>query len=1208
MRDLLERRILLLDGATGTMIQDQHLSAEDYRRSDFPERPLQGDHDLLNLTRPDLIRDIHAAYLEAGADCIETNTFNATKIAQADYGMGAWVREVNLAGARLAREVADRFSTEQRPRFVLGAVGPTNRTASMSPDVANPAFRTVDFDQLVECYDEQMGALLQGGCDALLIETVFDTLNCKAALYAAELVAARRGIRAPLLVSFTITDASGRTLSGQTPEAFLISVSHAELLCIGLNCALGADALRPHLETISRLSPCFVSCHPNAGLPNAFGAYDDTPERMAASLGGFARAGLLNIAGGCCGTTPEHIRQIGEAIRGLAPRRPPPPPPWPSFSGLEPLTVRPQINFVNIGERTNVTGSPRFAKAVLGGDFEAAVAIARQQVDSGAQMLDINMDEGMLDGKAAMEHFLKLLAAEPEISRVPFVIDSSRWEILHSALKHVQGRPLVNSLSLKEGEEALVARAREAKRLGAGVVVMAFDERGQADTLERRIAICQRSYQLLTERAGLRSQDIVFDPNVLTIATGLEEHNRYAIDFLEATRWIKRHLPGSLVSGGVSNLSFAFRGQNQIREAMHAAFLYHAIGAGLDMGIVNAGLLGNYAEIPVELLELVEDVLFDRRPDAAERLTQYTQNQQPQRSQKQVSARSGPVEERLRQALISGDVSHIEADAEEARQQLGSPLAVIEGPLMGGMREVGDLFGAGKMFLPQVVKSARVMKRAVTYLTPYLEAGQSSQRSAGRILLATVKGDVHDIGKNIVGVVLACNGYQVTDLGVMVPAEQILAEAERLRVDAVGLSGLITPSLDEMVHVAQEMERRGMQLPLLIGGATTSRMHTAVRIAPARSTAVAWVPDASRAVSVVAHLLADPAGSASELAGEQELLRRQHRAKQVKLVPLAEARQRAPQWPDPPAPRPAQLGRQLVHFTLAELQPYIDWSPFFQAWSLRGRYPKILEHPEIGPQAKQLLEDAVSALEELEACGVEPKGVFGLYPANRQGDDLLLYPSEERGAPCLRLHTLRQQRHSEQPLLALADYLAPTGQPDYLGLFAVTAGARIEELAAQWRRQGDDYRALLIQSLADRLAEASAEALHARVRRSDWGYASQESLDHSELIGERYQGIRPAPGYPACPDHSEKFKIFELLAPEEIGICLTESGALRPASSVCGLYFAHPQSRYFAVGPIGMDQVRDYAARKGVSEEEALRWLAVQLAPEQREVAPPCSR
>ncbi|GGN30066.1 methionine synthase [Deinococcus daejeonensis] len=1208
------KRILILDGAWGTQLQGAGLTEADFRWDGAdPLRMYRGNFDLLQLTRPDVIRAVHRAYFEAGADIASTNTFNSTTISQADYGTEALAREMNVQGARLAREVADEFTARDgKPRWVAGSIGPTNRTATLSPDVERPEFRNVTYDDLVAAYTEAAEGLIEGGADLLLLETVFDTLNAKAALFACEEAFARTGVQLPVMLSGTITDASGRTLSGQTPEAFAISTSHANLFSLGLNCALGADLLRPHLREIATNTDALVSVHPNAGLPNAFGEYDETPEHTASVLADFAREGLVNIVGGCCGTTPEHIRAIADAVREITPRTAPQQPAVLRLSGLEPLNVTPELNFVNVGERTNVTGSPKFAKAILAGDFDAGLKIARQQVENGAQIVDVNFDEGMLDGEAAMVKFLNLLAGEPDISRVPLMLDSSKWEILEAGLKRVQGKAVVNSISLKDGEAKFLERARLLRRYGAAAVVMAFDEQGQADNLERRIEITSRAYRLLTEQVGFPAQDIIFDPNVLTVATGIEEHGRYAIDFIEATRWIKANLPGALVSGGISNVSFSFRGNNHVREAMHAVFLYHAIRAGLDMGIVNAGMLAVYEDIEPELRDAVEDVILARRPDATERLLELADRYKGVKREVGAGSpwRDLPVQERLKHALVQGIADFVDADAEEAYQELGSPLKVIEGPLMDGMNVVGDLFGAGKMFLPQVVKSARVMKRAVAYLTPYMEAEKQGSADSlgagkGKVLLATVKGDVHDIGKNIVGVVLACNGYQVTDLGVMVPTEKILDEAERIGADVIGLSGLITPSLDEMVTVAREMTRRGLTLPLLIGGATTSRAHTAVKIDPAYPGPVVHVLDASRAVTTTADLLADPAGVQDRVREEYDALRERHGGRQVRLIPIEDARARAPQVSPTPAPAPREPGRQVIEQPIAELLDFIDWTPFFIAWEMKGIYPNILTDPLRGEEARKLFADAQTLLQRaIDERLLTARGVIGLWPARRDGDDIVVaadgrwqmadgQPSAISHPPSARLHTLRQQRDQTTPNAALADFILPDG--DHIGAFAVAIHGA-EELAAAFETQHDDYNAILVKAIADRLAEAFAEKLHRDVRVRHWGYAPDETLGNDDLIRERYQGIRPAPGYPAQPDHTEKRTLFTLLNAGEVGLTLTESCAMTPAAAVSGLYFAHPEARYLAVGRIGRDQILDYARRKGQSIEETERWLGPILA------------
>jgi 5-methyltetrahydrofolate--homocysteine methyltransferase len=1216
LKALLQQRIVVIDGAMGTMLQAHKLQEADYRGHEFADHPhdLKGNSDVLSLTQPAVVEGIHLKYLEAGADIVETNTFTATSVSQADYGLAERAYDLNLAGARAARRAVDAFvaGNPERPCFVAGSLGPTNRTASLSRDVNDPGARQVGFDDLEAAYHEQARGLVDGGVDLLLVETVFDTLNCKAALFAIERLFEQGGRRLPLLVSFTIVDQSGRTLSGQTVEAFWNSVFHTELLGIGINCALGARQMAPYVEELSRLAPVFLSCYPNAGLPNAFGGFDETPERMAADLHGFASNGWVNIVGGCCGTTPDHIRAIADAVRGLKPRAVPRVEPFTRLSGLEALTIRPDTNFVNIGERTNVTGSPRFAKLVLAGDYEGALAVARQQVEGGAQVLDVNMDEGMLDSERAMTRFLNLLAAEPDIARIPIMVDSSKWSVLEAGLKCLQGKGIVNSISLKEGEEAFKRHARLIRRYGAAVVVMAFDERGQAVSVERKLEICTRAYRILTGELGFPPQDVIFDPNILTVATGIEEHDDYARAFIEATRRIKQELPLCKVSGGVSNISFSFRGNNAVREAMHSAFLYHAIRAGMDMGIVNAGQLAVYEEIPRDLLELVEDVLLNRRPDATERLLGFADSvKQRERGQQGEDAwRQASVEERLKHALVKGVVDHIEADSEEARLKYGKPLAVIEGPLMDGMNVVGDLFGSGRMFLPQVVKSARVMKKAVAYLQPFMEAEKQAdggRRAEARIVMATVKGDVHDIGKNIVGVVLACNNYEVIDLGVMVPCETILRTARERQADLIGLSGLITPSLEEMVHVASEMERQGVTLPLLIGGATTSKAHTAVKIAPAYSQPVVHVLDASRAVGVVAGLKSPEQRAALDAGNrrEQERLREQYREREAarRYLTLAQARERRTplDWTSYHPPRPAFLGtRVLERQPLAELVPCIDWSPFFATWELRGTYPRIFENPSWGARARELFQDAQALLERIvREERLTARGVYGFFPAASTGDDIELYADESRGGLRATLRTLRQQAEfpDGSPDQALADFVAPreSGAADYLGAFAVAAGEGLEALVAGFERQHDDYNAIMARALADRLAEAFAELLHRRAR-EEWGYGRDENLSVDELIRERYRGIRPAPGYPACPDHTEKGVLFELLGAERAGLRLTETFAMIPGASVCGLYFSHPEARYFSVGKLGRDQVEDYARRKGLAVSEVERWLASQLA------------
>jgi 5-methyltetrahydrofolate--homocysteine methyltransferase len=1214
LESLLSRRILVLDGAMGTMIQRRKLGEADYRGERFREHrhDVKGDNELLVLTRPDVIREIHDEYLAAGSDVIETNTFSSNAISQADYHLEPLVHELNVAAARLAREAAAAWTarTPDRPRFVAGAIGPTNRTLSLSPDVNDPAFRAVTFDQIRDAYAEQVQGLLDGGVDVLLVETIFDTLNAKAALVAVEEVFEARGVRLPVMISVTITDRSGRTLSGQTIDAFHTSIAHAKPLAVGINCALGAREMRPYLAELAALTPSYVSCYPNAGLPNAFGAYDEQPDETGALLREFADSGLLNFVGGCCGTTPDHIRAIAAAVAGRPPRRRPAAGDgFSRFSGLETLTIRPDSNFLMIGERTNVTGSKRFAELVLKGDFTTAVEVAADQVRNGANLIDVNMDEGMLDSERAMTTFLNHIATEPEIARVPFVVDSSKWSVLEAGLKCVQGKGIVNSISLKEGEADFLKKARLVQRYGAGVVVMAFDEVGQADTVARKVEICQRAYRLLTERIGFDPLDIVFDPNILAVATGLEEHADYARNFIEATRQIKAACPGAKVSGGVSNLSFAFRGNNVVREAMNSAFLYHAIKAGMDMGIVNAGQLVVYEDIPKELLEYVEDVLFNRRPDATERLVEYADRVKGAGKKKELDLawRDAPVAQRLAHALVHGIVDFIEQDAEEARQAVTRPLEVIEGPLMDGMRIVGDLFGAGKMFLPQVVKSARAMKRAVAYLEPFMEAEKAAggAGSQGRVVMATVKGDVHDIGKNIVGVVLGCNNYQVIDLGVMVPCDKILQTAVDTHADMIGVSGLITPSLDEMVHVAEEMERRGMAVPLLIGGATTSREHTAVKVAPGYHGSTVHVLDASRAVNVVASLL-DPKQRVEfdrQNRTEQQRIRDVHALKDARpLVPFVTANAtRAPiVWKPGDVPTPAFTGRRMLDdVPLAELVPYVDWRFFFTAWELPGRFPEVLDDPKYGEAARDLYANAQRLLERIVGEKLfTARGVYGFWPAAADGNDVVVYDDEARTRERLRFPMLRQQgvKGNDEPHLSLADFVAPVGSGlrDHVGAFAVTAGIGADVLAHRFESERDDYSAIVVKALADRLAEAFAEWLHARARR-EWGYGAAERLTHADLLQEKYRGIRPAFGYPACPDHSEKAKLFALLDATTVGITLTEHFAMLPAASVSGLYLAHPAARYFAVGRVGRDQVEDYARRKGVAVADAEKWLAPNL-------------
>jgi 5-methyltetrahydrofolate--homocysteine methyltransferase len=1210
---LLARRILVLDGAMGTMVQRQGLEEADFRGERFRQHPrdLKGNNDLLVLTRPDVILGIHRDYLAAGADIIETSTFTATAIAQADYGLEAAVREVNVAAARLARRAAGEWTkrTPDKPRFVAGSIGPTNRTLSISPDVNDAAFRAVTFDQVREAYAEQIAGLLEGGCDLLLIETIFDTLNAKAAVVAAEEVFESLGRRVPLMLSVTITDRSGRTLSGQTVEAFWVSVAHAAPMAVGLNCALGAREMRPYLVELAGIADTFVSCYPNAGLPNAFGQYDEQPEQTASIIREFALEGLVNIVGGCCGTTPEHVAAIARAVEGLLPRpRPETRPRLTRYAGLEPLTLRPDSNFQMIGERTNITGSARFRRLIRAGDFAQAADVALEQVRGGANLIDVNMDEGMLDSEQAMTTFLNLVATEPEIARLPVMIDSSRWSVIEAGLKCVQGKPIVNSISLKEGEEEFLRRARTAHRFGAAVVVMAFDEQGQADTARRKVEVLQRAYRLLTGPAGFDPLDIVFDPAVLAVGTGLEEHNEYALAFIEATRELKATCPAVKVSGGISNLSFAFRGNDTVREAIHSAFLFHAIKAGLDMGIVNAGQLVVYEDIPPDLLEHVEDLLFNRRPDATERLVRLaaTVGGETRKKEAELAWRSGTLEARLSYALVHGVLDFLEPDLEEALSRYPRPLTIIEGPLMDGMRQVGELFGSGRMFLPQVVKSARAMKKAVAYLQPHMEADRSagSPRTQGTIVLATVKGDVHDIGKNIVGVVLGCNSYEVVDLGVMVPAERILQAVADTGADLLGLSGLITPSLDEMVHVAREMERRGLSLPLLIGGATTSRQHTAVKIAPEYGGVTTYVPDASRVTDVVSSLLSPSARPAFEQAtrDEQESVRRRHQAARrapLRAYPAALANRLALDWSVEPPAVPCFFGRrELADQPLDALRAYIDWTFFFSAWQVKGRFPAVFDHPQHGAAARELYAHAQTLLDDIVAHGrLEARGVYGFWPAESDGEDIVLFEDASKTRVAARFPMLRQQEIVEEgrPSRSLADFVAPPGGPsDYMGAFAVTAGIGADDLVRQYEADHDDYRAIMVKALADRLAEAFAEFLHAQARR-DWGYGRQERLGQEDLVAERYRGIRPAFGYPACPDHSEKRTLFALLDATPLGLTLTDTCAMSPAASVSGLYFSHPDAHYFSVGRVGRDQVESYARRKGLTVEETERWLGPNL-------------
>lgn len=1216
LRSLAGERILVLDGAMGTMIQALGLDESGYRgaRFDAWNREVRGNNDLLNLTRPEAVRAIHLAYFRAGADIVSTNTFSSTRIAQADYGMAVIAYELNLEGARLAREAAQIAQDEDgRPRFVAGAIGPTNRTASISPDVLNPSFRAVTFDELRAAYTEQVRGLIDGGADALLIETVFDTLNAKAAIFACSEVMEQSGVCMPVMISGTIVDRSGRLLSGQTPEAFWNSIAHAAPLSIGLNCALGARQMRAHIAELSRVADTLICAYPNAGLPNEFGHYDEGPETMAALIGELAASGLVNIVGGCCGTTPDHIRAIAAAVAGKTPRRIPRVAPLLRLSGLEAFTLTKAIPFVNVGERTNVTGSAKFRKLITAGDYAAALAVAREQVENGAQILDVNMDEGLLDSEGAMTTFLNLIAAEPDIARVPLMIDSSKFSVIEAGLKCVQGKAVVNSISLKEGEDAFIRHARLVRRYGAAVVVMAFDEKGQADTLQRKTAIAARAYDILVNRVGFPPQDIIIDPNIFAVATGMEEHNGYGVAFIEAARWIRQNLQYAHVSGGVSNLSFSFRGNEAVREAMHSVFLYHAIAAGMDMGIVNAGQIAVYDDLDAELRQACEDVVLNRRADSAERLLALAERHRGHGKEKKeadLSWREWPVEKRLSHALVHGITEFIADDVEEARLKAARPLAVIEGPLMDGMNVVGDLFGSGRMFLPQVVKSARVMKQAVAQLLPYMEQERDGRRhssSNGKIVLATVKGDVHDIGKNIVGVVLACNNYEVIDLGVMVPADKILQAAAAEQADIVGLSGLITPSLDEMCHVAAEMERQGFEVPLLIGGATTSRVHTAVKIHPNyRRGQTIYVNDASRAVGVAASLLSPQtrAKTIDDVRTEYARIAAAHaRGEKAKQrLSLADARANALKlnWSGnyrPPAPR--FLGtQQLADIPISELVDFIDWTPFFATWELNGKFPAILDDPERGQAARSLFADAREMLGRIAAeQWFRASAVVGLWPANSEGDDILVFPDEGRHRPVATLHTLRQQlaRREGRANVALADFIAPraSGLRDYIGAFAVTAGIGEEAATERFKRANDDYSAIMVKALADRLAEALAERLHQRVRKEFWAYAADETLGSHELLAEKYRGIRPAPGYPAQPDHSEKEALFALLDCErQIGVRLTESFAMWPAAAVCGLYFSHPESFYFGVGKIERDQVEDYAKRKSWTPAQAEKWLA----------------
>lgn len=1219
----LRERIMVLDGAMGTAIQRDRPDEAGYRGERFADWACDvgGNNDLLTLSQPDIIAGIHREYLEAGADIIETNTFSANAISLRDYDMVELAYELNHESARLARQQADAVEEATgRPRYVAGALGPTTRTASISPDVNDPGARNVSYEELVEAYSVATRGLLDGGADVVFIETIFDTLNARAAIFAVETVFEEYGRRWPIIISGTITDASGRTLSGQTAEAFWYSVRHAKPLLVGLNCALGAKEMRPYIEEISRIADTFVSCYPNAGLPNAFGEYDEEPDETAAIIRDFADSGFVNLVGGCCGTTPGHIASIARTVEGLTPRVPPTKDHALRLSGLEPLTVDEDSLFLNVGERTNITGSARFRNLIRDGDYDTALAVARQQVENGAQVIDVNMDEGMIDGVAAMDRFLKLVSSEPDICRVPVMVDSSKFEVIEAGLRVLQGKPIVNSISLKEGEEPFVEHARLCRKYGAAVVVMAFDEDGQADNLERRQQICERAYRILVDQVGFPAEDIIFDPNVFAVATGIEEHANYGVDFIEACRWIKQNLPGALISGGISNVSFSFRGNNAVREAIHAVFLFHAIEAGLDMGIVNAGALAVYDEVDPKLRDRIEDVILNRRDDATERLLEIAGDFAGDGQKAEVATeewRSLPVRERITHALVKGIDAHAESDTEELRAEIaaagGRPIEVIEGPLMDGMNVVGDLFGAGKMFLPQVVKSARVMKKAVAYLLPYIEAEKDpadAGRSNGTVIMATVKGDVHDIGKNIVGVVLQCNNFDVIDLGVMVPAQKILDAAKEANADVIGLSGLITPSLDEMVNVASEMERQGFDVPLLIGGATTSRAHTAVKVDERYHGPVVWVKDASRSVPVVAQLMSDTARPKllSDLKDDYDSLRERHAARQDtrKILPIEDARADATpiDWEGYEPPQPVwEAGRTHVFesYDLAELREYIDWQPFFNAWEMKGKYPDILNNPASGETARKLFDDAQTMLDQIIAeKWLTARGVVGIFPANAVGDDTVLYSDESRSEVLTTLHHLRQQTEHRPgvPHRSLADFVAPqeTGLPDHVGAFAVTAGLGSQDKIKEFKDQLDDYSAILLESLADRLAEAFAERLHERMRTEIWGYQPDESLDNDDLIKEKYTGIRPAPGYPACPEHTEKRTLWELLdVKAATGIELTESMAMWPGASVSGWYFSHPQSQYMVVGRLGRDQVADYAKRKGWSVAEAEKWLSPNL-------------
>ena len=1202
---------MVMDGAMGTMIQRYDLTEEDFRGDRFTnfEKEIKGNNDILSITKPDVIKAIHCAYLEAGSDIIETNTFSATSIAQEDYEMQDLAYEINLESAKIARKAADEYTLQNptKPRYVAGALGPTNKAASLSPDVNNPGFRSISFDELVDAYYEQAKGLLDGGVDIFLIETVFDTLNCKAALFAVDKLQSERRTDLPIMVSGTITDASGRTLSGQTVEAFWISISHMPLLSVGLNCALGAAELEPYLKSLSRISDCYVSAYPNAGLPNEFGEYDQTPEEMATFIKSFAESGYANILGGCCGTTPDHIEAMVKGVEGIIPRKKADVPLFSSYSGLEPLIVRENMNFINIGERTNVTGSRKFARLIKEKNYEEALTVAQQQVEGGAQVIDVNMDEGLLDSENEMIKFLNLIMSEPDIAKLPIMIDSSKFSVIEAGLKCLQGKSIVNSISMKEGEEEFIRQASIIKKYGASAVVMAFDEEGQADTTERKVEICKRAYDILVNEVKFNPEDIIFDPNIFAVATGIEEHNEYAINFIEATRQIKSLCPGAKVSGGVSNISFSFRGNNTVREAMHSAFLYHAIKAGMDMGIVNAGMMEVYEDIPKDLLARIEDVLFNKRPDATDRLVAFAEKvkNKGKSVKKDLEWRKGDVEERLKYSLRKGITEYIDEDTEEARQKYPEPIRVIEGPLMDGMNIVGDLFGEGKMFLPQVVKSARVMKKSVAYLTPFIEEAKLKNQdtsSKGKILLATVKGDVHDIGKNIVGVVLGCNNYDIIDLGVMVPANKILDTAEQEGVDIIGLSGLITPSLDEMVNVAQEMEKRGMDTPLLIGGATTSKTHTAVKIEPEYSGVCVHVLDASRSVSVVSQLLSDDENAKSDFildvkADYNRVRENRKNASNFKeLLPVEKAisNKLRLDWSEYEPTRPKQLGVSALDIKIEDVISFIDWTPFFSSWQLKGKFPKIFDNEIIGEEAKKLFDDAQEMLNLIiDEKWLEVKAVFGLFNANSEGEDVVI---KSEGQEIGRINNLREQKKKApgRPNISLTDYIAPVNEKeDYIGAFAVTSGIGIEKHIEKFKQAHDDYNEIMLKAIADRLAEASTEYLHYKVRSDYWGYASEESLNNEELIAEKYRGIRPAPGYPACPDHRQKELLFNILdVKKHTGIYLTESLAMYPAASVSGWYYAHPDAKYFGLGKINMDQVEDYAMRSGVEVEYAKKWLA----------------